>query len=227
MSAATGARPDRHGRAKDRIYRYQRHIYDLTRKYYLFGRDRIIVDLEIEADEALLEVGCGTARNLIKAARRYPRARCYGVDISEAMLQTARASISRHRLGERIRLERADASNFDGGALFGQPRFERVILSYSLSMIPGWRAALERAANALAPGGRLLIIDFGDLSGWPAWCREALHGWLARFHVTPRAEMVEDATALAETRGLSITVRDLHRGYARYVILERPHRAPS
>ena len=25
----------------DRMYRYQRHIYDLTRKYYLLGRDRI------------------------------------------------------------------------------------------------------------------------------------------------------------------------------------------
>ena len=37
-SAASG-----HGQLMDSIYRGQRHIYDVTRKYYLFGRDRMIV----------------------------------------------------------------------------------------------------------------------------------------------------------------------------------------
>ena len=31
----------------DRIYRRQRHVYDLTRKYYLLGRDRLIADLDV------------------------------------------------------------------------------------------------------------------------------------------------------------------------------------
>ena len=34
-----------HAEAMDAIYRTQRHIYDLTRKYYLLGRDRLIADL--------------------------------------------------------------------------------------------------------------------------------------------------------------------------------------
>ena len=71
----------------DSIYRTQRHIYDLTRKYYLLGRDRLIRELAPPEDGCVLEVGCGTGRNLIKAARRYPRARFYGIDISEAMLE--------------------------------------------------------------------------------------------------------------------------------------------
>ena len=53
----------------DAIYRGQRHIYDLTRKYYLLGGDGLIHDLAPPAGGSILEVGCGTARNLIAAAR--------------------------------------------------------------------------------------------------------------------------------------------------------------
>ena len=59
----------------DGIYKYQRYIYDLTRKYYLLGRDRMLDDLEPAPGATVLEVGCGTGRNLILAARRYPEAR--------------------------------------------------------------------------------------------------------------------------------------------------------
>ncbi len=206
----------------DRIYRYQRHIYDLTRKCYLLGRDRVIDELQASSDDAVLEIGCGTARNLIKVAKRYPMARCFGIDISDEMLATARKSVTRRWLGDRIRLERADATNFDGAALFGQPRFERIIISYSLSMIPSWPATLERATHALAPGGRLLIIDFGEFSGWPSWFRQAFCWWLAQFHVAPRTDLQEQASALASSRGLSMSYRDLHGGYAKYIAIERP-----
>jgi S-adenosylmethionine-diacylgycerolhomoserine-N-methlytransferase len=54
----------------NRTYRHQRHIYDVTRKYYLFGRDRLIARLDPPAGGRVLEIGCGTARNLIAAARR-------------------------------------------------------------------------------------------------------------------------------------------------------------
>ena len=77
-------------RHMDGIYRYQRYIYDGTRKYYLFGRDRLLDELQPDDGSTVLEVGCGTGRNLIHAARRYPNARFFGFDISHAMLETAR-----------------------------------------------------------------------------------------------------------------------------------------
>ena len=74
----------------DRMYRRQRHIYDLSRKYYLLGRDEAIARLRPAAGDGVLEIGCGTGRNLVKAARAYPAARLYGLDVSRAMLTPPR-----------------------------------------------------------------------------------------------------------------------------------------
>ena len=223
----TAATDQQSGLLMDRIYRHQRYIYDLTRKYYLLGRDKVIRDLKPEASDAVLEIGCGTGRNLIKAARRYPEVRCFGVDISREMLTTAETSIKRSKLDERISLFRGDATNFDGAALIGQPTFERIFISYSLSMIPSWRATMERAVRSLAPGGKLLIVDFGQLEGWPSWFRRSLLKWLSLFHVTPRVDLAEEAAALAGDRGYHVTSTGLYRGYARYITIERPQTTRS
>ena len=97
----------------DRMYRPQRHIYDLTRKHYLLGRDQLIDRLNPPGGGAVLEIGCGTGRNLIRAARLYPKARFYGVDISAVMLDEAKASISRNKVAAPIVLAQGDAANFD------------------------------------------------------------------------------------------------------------------
>ncbi|TIV74063.1 MAG: SAM-dependent methyltransferase, partial [Mesorhizobium sp.] len=39
--------PASHAELMDGVYRWQRHIYDLTRKYYLLGRDRLIDGLDV------------------------------------------------------------------------------------------------------------------------------------------------------------------------------------
>lgn len=170
----------------DRIYRYQRHVYDLTRRYYLFGRDRLLRQLSPLPGEHVLEIGCGTARNLIAAQRLYPAARFYGLDISYEMLETAAAAVRKAGLEDRIRLVRADATRFDPAILFGRPSFSRIFMSYSLSMIPGWERALDEAVGWLSPGGELHIVDFGRQAGLPGPCRTALRRWLSWFHVQPR-----------------------------------------
>ena len=81
--------------AMDRMYRRQRHVYDLTRKFYLLGRDRLIDGLNARASDAILEIGCGTGRNLVAIANRYPANRLYGLDVSAEMLVSAASAVER------------------------------------------------------------------------------------------------------------------------------------
>ncbi len=205
----------------DAIYRYQRYIYDATRKYYLLGRDRLIDELAPPPGGSVLEVACGTGRNLIKGARRYPDARFFGFDISAAMLDTAQGSIARAGLNDRIRLSVGDASGFSGERLFGIVTFDRVFISYALSMIPPWRAALQQALDALAPGGRLYIVDFGDQQDLPRWFRSGLRAWLAQFSVEPREALEAELDKLARRPGLSVRRAQLYRGYAVYAVVTK------
>ncbi len=205
----------------DRIYRRQRHVYDLTRKYYLLGRDRMIDRLGPPAGSRVLEIGCGTARNLIVAARRYPDVRFFGIDVSAEMLVTARRIVEREELAHDIRLARADAATFDPAILFGVPGFSRIFVSYSLSMIPGWQAVLARALTWLAPGGELHIVDFGGQERLPGWFRAGLRRWLRLFHVTPRDELESALTLLGLKSGALTAIERPFRGYAQYAICRR------
>lgn len=211
-----------HGVSMDKIYRRQRHFYDLTRKYYLLGRDELIAGLDAGPGMRVLEVGCGTGRNLIVAARRFRQARFTGFDISAEMLATARRNVARAGFADRIALHQADATSFDAAALSDGALFDRVFLSYTLSMVPDWQGALAQAARALAPGGRLDFVDFGQQEGLPAAFRTALFAWLDRFDVTPRATLPQVLAQVATEQRLVASWRTTRAGYAWMAQLQRP-----
>ena len=181
----------------DSVYRRQRYIYDFTRKYYLFGRDRLIRELAPAPNARIIEVGCGTARNLIRVAKRYPGRKYFGLDASEAMLKTARAAVERADLQDQIVLAHGYAEALTPD-LFGESAgFTDIIFSYSLSMIPDWKQSLSAAAKALSPDGRIHIVDFGDLNGLIVPARKVLLAWLRLFHVEPRVELLDGLEQLA------------------------------
>lgn len=211
-----------HAALMDGVYRRQRHIYDATRKYYLLGRDRMIAGLRVPDGGAVLELGCGTGRNLVLALRRYPKARFFGLDISTAMLETAARAIAQEGAGPRAKLAQGDATAFDAQALFGEAGFDRVFISYSLSMIPGWERTVAAALAVLKPGGSLHIVDFGRQERLPSWFKRLLRAWLARFHVTPRDVMAEVLESESRKSGASLSFRSLYRGYAVHAVVTRP-----
>ncbi|RAZ76885.1 class I SAM-dependent methyltransferase [Mesorhizobium atlanticum] len=206
--------PASHAELMDGVYRWQRHIYDLTRKYYLLGRDRLIDGLDVPQGGTVLELGCGTGRNIVLAARRYPNARFFGLDISAEMLETANAAIAREGFSGKVKLARGDATDFDAKELFGVEHFDRVFVSYSLSMIPGWENTVSAALAALAPGGSLHVVDFGQQEGLPRWFRAMLRGWLRKFHVTPRASLRDVLESESQRTGATFRFRTLYCGYA-------------
>ena len=209
-------------RRMNRMYRRQRHIYDGTRRYYLLGRDQMISGLGLGAGANALEIGCGTGRNLVLAARLYPDARFFGVDVSTEMLTTAISAIERAGLAGRVGVAHGDATTFDPKRSFSLPRFDHVMISYSLSMIPDWRRVLGAAANHLQPGGRLHVVDFGRQERLPPIARILLRRWLAMFDVVPRDDLEQELSALADRSGASLRFERPFRGYAQYGVLTLP-----
>jgi len=211
-----------HARHMDSVYRIQRHFYDLTRKYYLLGRDQLIAGLSAGPDTQVLEIGCGTGRNLIAAAYQWPDAHFTGLDISAAMLDTARTSIARKNLSRTVKLIEADACHIARTPQLSGKRYDRIFMSYTLSMIPDWERATAEALAMLAPKGRLHIVDFGQQEQLPRWFRAALYTWLSKFHVTPRANLPNILEQLAIRHGRTLGFRQLYRGYAWEAVVSSP-----
>jgi len=214
--ARTLVKASDHGALMDAVYRSQRHIYDATRKYFLFGRDSLIARLKPDAGTTVLEVACGTGRNLALIDRRWPGCTLYGLDISAEMLKSAQA-----KLGNGARLACGDATSFDAEALFGRAQFDRVVISYALSMIPDWRGTLAQAFDVLAPGGSLHVVDFGDLGGLPLPLRAGLRSWLKSFHVTPRDKLADVTVSLATQRRMRFRTRRGPLGYFQTIVITR------
>lgn len=110
-----------------------RHVYDLTRKYFLFGRDHALELLDLPSATSVLEIGCGTGRNLRSIARSALDAEVHGIDISEEMLKSAAAKTGSLK---NVTLRQGDATTLDTERLFSARNYDAVLVSYSLSMIP-------------------------------------------------------------------------------------------
>ena len=203
----------------NRMYRRQRHIYDGTRRYYLLGRDQLIENLRPDAGTSVLEIGCGTGRNLVQAAQRFPGAKLFGIDVSTEMLTSAITAIARRGLASRIKVAHGDATAFDPELLFGIPSFDHIMISYSLSMIPNWKGVLEAAIGRLKPGGRLHIVDFGRQERLPGIAGALLLRWLKLFDVTPRDDLEQALSVMAATSGAELKFERPFRGYAQYAVL--------
>ena len=211
-----------HGGLMDRVYRHQRHIYDATRKFYLLGRDPMIAGLKPPAGSCVLEIGCGTGRNLVQAARRYPQASFFGIDISREMLETAGKAVMREGFQGRVRLAFADAEHFDPKRVFGRDGFDRIFVSYAVSMIPSWRSVMAEAFVHLAPGGELHVVDFGGQQELPAWFRRGLRTWLRWYHVTPRPDLFEVAANIAAAGDGTAVKHRFYRDFAWLSVVTKP-----
>ena len=115
------------------------------------------------------------------------------------MLTTAIASIARHDLTAAVRVAHGDATQFRSVAHLRRGRRSTTsMISYSLSMIPDWQDVLDHAVSQLKPGGQLHIVDFGDQERLPRIASSVLLRWLTLFDVTPRRDLQDVLTTLAE-----------------------------
>jgi ArsR family transcriptional regulator len=103
--------------------------------------------------QSFLDLGTGTGRLLELFAPLYRRA--VGVDASTAMLAVARANLDRAGIGHaQVRL--GDIYNL----ALPRDAFDVVAIHQVLHYLEEPERAIAEAARVLAPGGRLLIVDF-------------------------------------------------------------------
>ncbi len=206
----------------DRMYRWTRHIYDASRKYYLLGRDTLIRKIKAKDGEHVCEVGCGTARNLRKMAVRYPDAHFYGLDASDEMLKTAQTILKHRGLDHKVQVKQGFAQNFDPTELFSlkQP-LDKIVFSYALSIIPPWKDSLDHAMDVLKSGGEIHIVDFGAQELLPERFRKFLFWWLEKFHVYYKPEIPAYLQQLAQENKGTLKLHRLYKGYAYYAMFRK------
>ncbi len=146
------------------VPRYTRFAswYDVisAEQVYGVGRVRAIAALHLQEGSRVLDVGCGTGLNfpgLLAAVG--PGGQVVGVDRSRQMLEVARLKTASLPPGNVVLVE-ADAEVLDPLTV-GEPhaKFDAVLFTYALSLMPGWEQAFLRATALVRPGGRAAVVD--------------------------------------------------------------------
>ncbi len=143
--------------------RYDRSI----RRYH----DRLFAAAAIAPSEYVLDIGCGTGESTRAAGRAAPRGAALGVDLSTAMIESARELAGAEGLLN-VSFERTDAQvhPFNAGA------YDVVISRFGAMFFLDRRAAFRNMWRASRAGGRLVMLGWQELrrNEWLQGMRAAL-----------------------------------------------------
>lgn len=152
-----------HQERLEAFYQHQAAGYDDFRKRLLHGREEMMQSLELPAGGRLLDLGGGTGSNVeYLGDKRAILESVIIVDLCAPLLEMAKRRIEANGWAN-VTTALADVTTYDPGGLV-----DVVTFSYSLTMIPDWFRALERAWDLLKPGGTIGVVDFYVSRKWPA-----------------------------------------------------------
>ena len=153
----------------DEYYRVHSKFYDITRWSFLFGRSSLSSFLPgLPENPTILDLGCGTGKQLKYLKQLYPGSRITGIDLSEDMLQKASK-----KFGDEFELVNARYSK----ERFPENTFDLISASYSLTMMDDLHETIEAIKYHLKPEAYIAAVDF-DSSPFP-WFMD----WMKINHV--------------------------------------------
>lgn len=173
----------------DAYYRLHAKIYDATRWSFLFGREWSVKAIAALKPETVLEIGCGTGRNLAALQKHLPDTQFWGIDASQDMIDRAKTKLDSH----------GDVTLIHG--LYDQDRvnamqteMDVVLFSYALSMFnPGYEEAVKTAVSQLKSGGSLVLADFHG-TNFPLFAK-----WMGANHVRMERHLLPFVQTLTES----------------------------
>jgi demethylmenaquinone methyltransferase/2-methoxy-6-polyprenyl-1,4-benzoquinol methylase len=117
-------------------------------------RREAVAALDLQPGDRVLEIGCGTGRNLgFLRDSVGPDGAVFGVDLSPGMLQRSRELRDRNGWNN-VTLIRSEA------LVYSAPEpLDAVLFSLSYNTMPHHRLVLQHALSQLRPGGRIVIMD--------------------------------------------------------------------
>jgi demethylmenaquinone methyltransferase/2-methoxy-6-polyprenyl-1,4-benzoquinol methylase len=148
--------PDGKQRYTRRLFATIADRYDFITGFLSYGQDkrwkrRLIQLARLEPSDRVLDLACGTGDIVFAAAPHVSRA--VGLDMTRRMLELATlrypAEAGRHFVtGDMLALPFPDCS------------FTVVTIGYGLRNVPDLRQSLQEIRRVVAPGGRVLSLDF-------------------------------------------------------------------
>jgi ubiquinone/menaquinone biosynthesis methyltransferase len=152
--------PDGKQRYVRRLFATIADRYDFITRFLSYGQDRrwkrrLVALADIVPSDRVLDLACGTGDILFEALHRGPR-RAVGLDLTFRMIQIARVAADSRpgRVNARFLVGDMLALPFPAGG------FDVVMTGYGLRNVPHLHLAIQEIHRVLAPGGRLLSLDF-------------------------------------------------------------------
>jgi ubiquinone/menaquinone biosynthesis C-methylase UbiE len=137
---------------------FQHHAADWDRLRALHVPEKNVEDAMLAAlgpgrFKLLLDLGTGTGRTLELFSQRFERG--IGLDLNQSMLAYARSKLAAQDLNH-AQVRHGDLYNLP----FSDAVADAVIMHQVLHYLADPAAAISEAARVLAPGGRLMVVDF-------------------------------------------------------------------
>ena len=124
-------------------------------RFFVHAADRLAERMALAGNEHVLDVACGTGTVSLACAERLGKGTVTGVDLSEGMLEKARAKAALRQLGN-VSFHCTDLESMD----FGNDAFDGACCGFGVFFLPDMEAAFKVIARHVRPGGAIGISSF-------------------------------------------------------------------
>jgi len=158
-------------------YTWRASNYDAGAGFEVEHHQEAIRLAGIQPGQRVLDAACGTGRASVGLAQAVgPTGRLDALDLTQAMLDKARAKIEQAGLAGRVTFQQGDANHLP----YPDAVFDLLYNGYMFDLIPldGFLPILKEFARVLKPGGKLVLVNMSKPDGRNTFCeRIYAKGW--------------------------------------------------